>query len=85
MIRSFVLPVALSLAAVSAVPAFAMDTPPADPGTPGSSTSSGGGTASSSSGGGSGSPTSIPEPGMIGLFALGTMGVIAARRMRRRN
>ncbi|MBB4096518.1 PEP-CTERM sorting domain-containing protein [Sphingomonas kyeonggiensis] len=83
MIRSFVLPVALSLAAVSAVPAFAMDTPPADPGTPGG-TSSGGSTASSS-GGGSGSPTSIPEPGMIGLFALGTMGVIAARRMRRRN
>ena len=83
MIRSFVLPVALSLAAVSAVPALAMDTPPADPGTPGG-TSSGGGTASSS-GGGSGSPTSIPEPGMIGLFALGTMGVIAARRMRRRN
>lgn len=83
MIRSFVLPVALSLAAVSAVPALAMDTPPADPGTPGG-TSSGGSTASSS-GGGSGSPTSIPEPGMIGLFALGTMGVIAARRMRRRN
>lgn len=83
MIRSFVLPVALSLAAVSAVPALAMDTPPADPGTPGG-TSSGGGTASSSRGS-SGSPTSIPEPGMIGLFALGTMGVIAARRMRRRN
>jgi len=93
MIRSLALPVALSLATLAAVPALAMDTPPADPGTPSSSSSSssGGSTASSgggttsSSGGSSGSPTSIPEPGMIGLFALGTMGVIAARRMRRRN
>ena len=90
MIRSLALPVALSLATLAAVPALAMDTPPADPGTP-SSSSSGGSTASSgggttsSSGGSSGSPTSIPEPGMIGLFALGTMGVIAARRRRRRN
>lgn len=75
------------VATLAAVPAFAMDKPPVDPGTPSSSSSSssssGGGTTSSSSGG-SGSPTSIPEPGMLGLFALGTIGALAARRVRRR-
>ncbi|MEN2711682.1 PEP-CTERM sorting domain-containing protein [Sphingomonas sp. NPDC092331] len=71
------------VATLSAMPAFAMDKPPVDPGTPSSSSSSGGGT-TSSSGGGSGSPTSIPEPGMLGLFALGTIGALAARRVRRR-
>lgn len=88
MIRNFANLAAFGLlVTLSATPAFAMDKPPVDPGTPSSSSSSsssGGGTTSSSSGG-SGSPTSIPEPGMLGLFALGTIGAFVARRARRRS
>lgn len=84
MIRNFANLAAFGLlVTLSATPAFAMDKPPVDPGTPSSSSSSGGGTTSSS--GGSGSPTSIPEPGMLGLFALGTIGAFVARRARRRS
>lgn len=84
MIRNFANLAAFGLlVTLSATPAFAMDKPPVDPGTPSSSSSSGGGTTSSSSGG-SGGPTSIPEPGMLGLFALGTIGAFVARRARRR-
>lgn len=31
-----------------------------------------------------GNPTAVPEPGMLGLFALGAGGLIVARRSRRR-
>lgn len=59
--------------ALSAAPAFAMDTPPA--GSPGGSSSGG------SSGG---SPASIPEPAALGLFALGIAGAAVIRRRQRR-
>ncbi len=85
MIRNFANLAAFGLlVTLSATPAFAMDKPPVDPGTPSSSSSSSGGGTTSSSGG-SGSPTSIPEPGMLGLFALGTIGAFVARRARRRS
>lgn len=59
--------------ALSAAPAFAMDTPPA------------GSTGGSSSGGSSGgSPASIPEPAALGLFALGIAGAAVIRRRQRR-
>ncbi|MDF2384562.1 PEP-CTERM sorting domain-containing protein [Nostoc ellipsosporum NOK] len=86
MIRNFANLAAFGLlVTLSATPAFAMDKPPVDPGTPSSSSSSSSGGGTTSSSGGSGSPTSIPEPGMLGLFALGTIGAFVARRARRRS
>jgi PEP-CTERM motif len=41
-------------------------------------------TTGSPSPGSSGAPAAVPEPGMIGLFSLGTLGLIAMRRFRRR-
>lgn len=62
-------------AAFTAAPALAYDKPPSST-PPGSS--SGGGTGSSG-----GSPTSIPEPAAIGLFALGIAGAAIMRRRKR--
>ncbi len=62
-------------AAFAAAPAIAYDKPPSS--TPPAS-SSGGGTGSSG-----GSPTSIPEPAAIGLFALGIAGAAIMRRRKR--
>jgi hypothetical protein len=62
--------------ALSAAPAFAMDTPPA--GSPGGSSSGGG-----SGGSSGGSPASIPEPAALGLFALGIAGAAVIRRRQR--
>lgn len=62
-------------AAFAAAPAMAYDKPPSST-PPGSS--SGGGTGSSG-----GSPTSIPEPAAIGLFALGIAGAAIMRRRRK--
>ena len=61
-------------AAMMPVAAYAYDTPPSTP--PGGT--------GSSSGGGAGSPTPIPEPGAIALFALGAAGVWVGRRASRR-
>jgi uncharacterized membrane protein YgcG len=46
----------------------------------GAAWSTGGATDSS---GGSSVPASVPEPGMTGIFALGTLGLVAMRRLRR--
>jgi hypothetical protein len=62
-------------AAFAAAPALAYDKPPSST-PPGSS--SGGGTGSSGA-----SPTSIPEPAAIGLFALGIAGAAIMRRRKR--
>lgn len=63
-------------AALAAAPALAYDKPPSSSTPPASS--SGGGTGSSG-----GSPTSIPEPAAIGLFALGIAGAAIMRRRKR--
>ena len=63
--------------AVPALPAMAYDKPPASSNPPASSS---GGSAGSSGG----SPTSIPEPAAIGLFALGIAGAAVMRRRRRK-
>lgn len=62
--------------AIPAVPAMAYDAPPSSSTPP--SSSSGGSTGSSG-----GSPTSIPEPAAIGLFALGIAGAAIMRRRRK--
>ena len=53
--------------------------PPSTGSSSGGTSSSGGG---SSSGGSSGDPVPVPEPGMVGLFALGVGGLIYLRRRR---
>lgn len=64
-------------AAFAAAPTLAYDKSPSSSTPPGSS--SGGGAGSSG-----GSPTSIPEPAAIGLFALGIAGAAIMRRRRKR-
>lgn len=67
--------------ALPAAPAFAMDTPPSS--SPGGGSS--GGAPSSSGGSSGGSPSSIPEPAALGLFALGIAGAALIRRSRRKS
>ncbi len=65
-----------ALLAAAALPGIAQasSTPPAS--TPGGSSGGGQGT--------SGSPTSVPEPGTLGLLGGGIVAVALARRARRR-
>jgi hypothetical protein len=70
------LAIAAAAFALPAVPALAYDAPPSSSTPP----SSGGSTTGSSGG----SPTSIPEPAAIGLFALGIAGAAVIRRRRRK-
>ncbi len=72
-IRLAVFAVAIAL---PAAPVFAADTPPASS-TPPPASSSGGSPST-------GSPSSIPEPAAIGLFALGIAGAALIRRQRRK-
>lgn len=76
MIRTSLRAAALA-AMISTAPALAYDKPPSGSTPPGSSS---GGSSGSSSGG---SPTAIPEPAAIGLFALGIAGAAIMRRRKR--
>ena len=68
-----------ALLAAAALPGIAQasSTPPAS--TPGGSSNGGGGGQ-----GTSGSPTSVPEPGTLGLLGGGIVAIALARRARRR-
>lgn len=60
----------LAAAAIYAAPATAMTERPSEPGSTGSSTSSGGATA-------------VPEPGMIALFGMGALAIGLRARKRK--
>lgn len=65
---------------LAALPAAAFDWPPSNPNPPASSSGGSSSSGGDSSSGGSGSPTPIPEPAAIGLFALGIAGAYLIRR-----